>query len=146
MATGTTSNRPTKDVADKALEKVTPVPEAIDVEGGGWRPTPGEILTGRIVDIRTGGTGRNSFGAYPILTMERANGSTVDVHAFHHTLKTRLREMRPKVGHTLTITYLGAQEQVERDNTPRYDREGKQMTLELYSVESPEFEYDWSSI
>lgn len=122
------------------------VPEAIDVDSNGWRPSPGDILTGTLTDITIGGTGRASFGVYPIITLRKANGTEVMVHAFHHTLRTRLKEMRPELGHELTITYLGRQNQVNRDGSPRMDENGAQFALEMYEVTSPQFEFDWSQI
>lgn len=120
------------------------VPEAIDFDRGGWRPEPGDSLTGTVADLTTGGDG-SEFGRYPIVVMKRKDGSEVAVHAFHHTLKNRLREMRPKVGHTLTITYLGEEAQYEKDGvTPRM-RNGKEMVLNRYTVDSPEFEFNWGA-
>lgn len=122
------------------------VPEAIDFDANGWRPAPGDILEGTLVDITTGGTGVGSFGRYAILTVRKADGREVAVHAFHHTLKERLREMRPKVGHELKISFLGTQEQVDKDGKPKLGDDGSPKTLTLYSVESPDFEFDWDRL
>lgn len=122
------------------------VPEAIDFDAHGWRPSPGDILTGNLVDITIGGTGANSLGTYPIITLRKKDGREVAVHAFHHTLRNRLKEMRPAIGDDLTITYLGPQDQTDRDGNPKTDRDGRQMTLEMYEVKSPQFEFDWTQI
>jgi hypothetical protein len=141
MATSTTKTT----TANKA--ETPAVPEAIDFDANGWRPSPGDILTGELVDVTMGGTGAESFGKYPIITLRKQDsGREVAVHAFHHTLRNRLKEMRPELGHHLTITYFGPQDQVDRDGNPKLDLAGRQKTLEMYEVTSPEFQFNWDAI
>jgi hypothetical protein len=135
-----------KTTAAKASAKSTAtptetVPEAMDFGVQGWRPEPGEKLTGTVEDITTGG---GDFGRYPIVVLSTKDGEKFAVHAFHHTLKNRLVEMRPKVGHTLTITYLGETEQFDRYGNVRM-RNGEPMTLNHYEVTSPEFDFAWDN-
>lgn len=125
-----------------AARKDETVPEAMgEGSGGGWRPEPGDSVTGKLVDVTTGGMS-SEFGRYPIVSLEHKDGTFTHVHAFHHTLKTRLTEMRPKIGHELTITYVGEEEQTDFEGNLKI-RDGEPMTLKLYTVESPQFEYNW---
>lgn len=118
------------------------VPEAIDFGVQGWKPEPGDTITGRITDLTTGG---GEFGRYAIVMLTTKSGDDVAIHAFHHTLKTRLREMRPERGHTLTVTYHGMVNQTDRDgNVKMVDGEPK--ALALYTVDSPEFSFNWDAV
>lgn len=138
------ASRKTDSTVDStATSQAETVPEALDLDRGGWRPEPGDVLTGKVADLTTGGDG-SEFGRYPIVVIERKDGTEVAVHAFHHTLRNRLREMRPKVGHTLTITYHGEEPQYDKDGNPRV-KNGREMTLNRYTVDSPEFEFNWDA-
>lgn len=118
-----------------------PVPEVLDFEPQGWRPNPGDKITGTVKDMTTGDGG---FQRYPIITLSLADGTETNIHAFHHTLKNRLVEMRPKRGHVLTITYLGAVDQVNKDGEPLMVN-GEVKTLHRYTVDSPQFEFNWGA-
>jgi hypothetical protein len=121
--------------------KTETVPEALDFEPKGWRPNPGDSITGTVKDLTTGDGG---YARYPIVMLSLPNGEDVNVHAFHHTLKNRLREMRPKRGHVLTITYLGQEDQTDKDgNVLKVNGEVK--TLHRYTVDSPQFEFNWDA-
>lgn len=116
------------------------VPEALDLSPEGWRPNAGDSITGKVKDLTTGDGG---YQRYPIVTLSTKDGD-VNVHAFHHTLKNRLREMRPKRGHTLTITYLGEEEQRNK-NGDVLMVDGEPKTLKRYTVDSPEFDFAWDA-
>ena len=117
------------------------VPEAMDFGTEGWRPEPGDTITGTVEDITSG---QGGYARYPIIVLSTKDGDKVAVHAFHHTLRNRLIEMRPKIGHTLTITYHGEEVQVDKDGNDRM-RDGEPMTLKMYTVTSPEFEFSWDA-
>lgn len=117
------------------------VPEAIDFGPEGWRPNPGDSITGKVLDLTTG---QGDYAKYPIVTLQTKDGE-VNVHAFHHTLKNRLREMRPKRGHTLTITFLGEVPQTRKSDGEPIMVDGKPKTLMMYSADSPEFEFNWDT-
>jgi hypothetical protein len=121
--------------------KTETVPEVLDFEPKGWRPEPGDSITGTVKDMTTGDGG---YQRYPIVTLSTADGEEVNVHAFHHTLKNRLVEMRPKRGHVLTITYIGATEQVDKNGKPLMIN-GEVKTLHRYTVDSPQFEFNWGA-
>jgi hypothetical protein len=140
---GTSSNKAATSTQDAKSTPTETVPEAMDFGVEGWRPEKGDTLTGTVEDITSGGSG-SEYGKYPILVLSTKEGGKVAVHAFHHTLKNRLLEMRPKLGHTLTITYLGEEPQYDRDGMPK-TRNGQPMTLNQYTVTSPEFEFSWDS-
>lgn len=70
----------------------------------GWRPEPGEQLVGTIVEI---GTAHGDYGEYPLLVVERTDGTDVSVHAFHTVLKSELASKRPTEGDVIGIKYLG---------------------------------------
>lgn len=130
----------------KPVTKTTPtetVPEAMDFGVDGWQPEPGEVLTGEIVDITSGSS---EYGRYPIVVISRKDdGQNVAVHAFHYTLKNRLVEMRPKVGHELTIRFFGEFEQTRKDGSAWVMPDGRVKTLHQYEVTSPQFEFSWDS-
>lgn len=129
--------------AKAKTETVPDVPEAIDFGPEGWRPEPGQTVTGKVLDLTTGGDA-SEYGRYPIVVLSTKDGD-VAVHAFHHTLKNRLREMRPKRGHTLSITFHGMVEQTDRNGDPVYARDGEVKRLAMYTADSPEFEFNWDS-
>jgi len=117
------------------------VPEAIDFGAEGWRPNPGDTITGKVTDLTTG---QGDYAKYPIITLATKDGD-VNVHCFHHTLKNRVKEMRPKRGHTLTITFLGEVPQTRKSDGEPIMLDGKPKTLMMYAADSPEFEFNWDT-
>lgn len=141
MAATNAAKTDTKTDAKPATKTET-VPEAMDFSAEGWRPEPGDVLKGTVVDITSGSS---EFGRYPIVVLSnKDSGQEVAVHAFHHTLKNRLIEMRPKVGHELTIRYFGEEVQTRKDGS-EWLINGEPKTLHMYQVESPDFEFSWDS-
>lgn len=70
-----------------------------------WRPAPGDTITGRMIGVEL--IDPNGQGAYPCVTIQRADGEARNVHAFHTVLQKELARRRPKIGDELTISYLG---------------------------------------
>lgn len=70
----------------------------------GWRPNPGDSITGEVVDVQVGG---GEFGDYPIVAVVTEDGEKVLIHAFHSVLKNQLRKVKPMPGDTLTVTFIG---------------------------------------
>ena len=70
----------------------------------GWKPNPGDEITGRVIDIAATDGG---WGMYPIVTLRDEGGTEIAVHAFHDVLKSELARRRPKVGDEVSIKYLG---------------------------------------
>ena len=90
----------------------------------GWRPSEGDTLTGKVTSLDRGWSDWSS-SFYPIVTIQTADGNSVNVHCFHHVLRTRMQALMPKPGDTLTITYLG-----QKDS-----KDGRRK-VSMYTVES----------
>lgn len=73
----------------------------------GWRPEVGDVVIGEIDEVTTG---NGDFGEYPLLIIEKGDGSYVAVHAFHSVLKNELNSLAPSVGDTIGVKYLGPTE------------------------------------
>src|ERR1700752_3673715 len=72
----------------------------------GWRPVEGEILDGKLAGVeQVWSDWTQSF--YPMLEVAKDDGTTVNVHGFHHILRRAILSKRPKIGHRIIITYLG---------------------------------------
>ena len=71
----------------------------------GWRPDVGDRVIGPISDVTTA-TSQFSPDPYPVLRVETQDGP-VSVHAFHAVLKSEVARLRPTVGDTMGIKYLG---------------------------------------
>lgn len=94
-----------------------------------WIPAPDTTMTAKFVALRKGGID-SEYGVYPMLTVENIEtGEYVTVHAFHTLLKTRILEMRPKLGDTLTLHYAGVMDSKKIDK-----KTGKPMQYHLYYV------------
>lgn len=73
----------------------------------GWRPEEGDLLIGEVTEV-TSGWSDHAGDFYPILTIKRRdNGESVSVHCFHTVLKNKILTLRPQVGQTVGIKYLG---------------------------------------
>lgn len=73
----------------------------------GWVPQPGDKVTGTVIDVDTA---TSEYGEYPLIEVQRPDGSTVAVHAFHTVLKKRIESKRPKIGDRIGIVYFGKDE------------------------------------
>jgi len=60
----------------------------VNREVKGWRPAPGDVVLGVLVEISEA---ESEFGIYPLLTIEEPDGNLVNVHAFHAVLKNNLQ-------------------------------------------------------
>lgn len=69
-----------------------------------WKPEPGDIVTGRVVDIEMFD---GKFGTYPLLMLETDDGDEIAVHAFHTVLKSELARKRPQPGDLIGIKFQG---------------------------------------
>lgn len=80
----------------------------LDREGGeGWRPNPGDILTGTVLSINNRWSDwTNAF--YPVLTIQPdGGGDPKSIHAFHAALFRRVLTLRPQEGERIGIKYHG---------------------------------------
>jgi hypothetical protein len=97
-----------------------------------WLPKTGQVLEGNIANIDTGAS---QYGAYPIVTVENAQGEKFAVHCFHTAIRGQLARVRPKVGDPIGIKYMG-----KKQSTTNSDR-----TYDVYRVISQGAGgYDWS--
>lgn len=72
-------------------------------EPQGWRPEPGDVLTGTVSGIEKGWSDyTNSF--YPIVTVKQEDGTLTSVHCFHEILRQRMIDLRPEIGSEITVT------------------------------------------
>lgn len=69
-----------------------------------WMPDEGDIIEGTVASIDTGASG---YGPYPIVTVEREDGSKAAVHCFHQAIRGQLARIKPEVGDPIGIKYLG---------------------------------------
>lgn len=66
-------------------------------------PLEGKIVS---VDVRTGG----EWGDYPIITVEKEDGSQVAIHAFRVVLLNEFVAKAPKIGETIRVHYGGTKQ------------------------------------
>lgn len=110
--------------------KSTPPAPTSPLESEGWRPEAGDTISGPVAAVsKAWSEWTNAF--YPLVTIQTTdpgNGETklVDVHAFHHTLQSRLMDIKPQVGDVLEIAYLGKR--------PTKD---EKRTVAIYKVTAP---------
>ncbi len=109
--------------------------DRLDTFAEAWKPKPGDKLVGTVVDVDL----RDSdYGdPYPIVTVEREDGTEAAFHGFHTVARRELAKKRPQVGDRIGIGYHGKAEPakpgmsgaelykivVERDETPAIDWE-----------------------
>lgn len=82
--------------------------------GNGWRPEPGDVIAGRIVDMDMA---NSNYGAYPVLTIQPQNGDEIAIHCFHNTLRGKLEQIQPQLGDSIQVKYVGL---IERDGAQPY--------------------------
>lgn len=113
---------PTPKTAAKTDTPATAIPAHLQ-ETEGWRPEPGDVLTGKVVGYGTGWSDYTG-AAYPIVTIKPADSDAVAVHAFQTVLRNELAEKRPLVGEVIDIAYHGKREH----------KSNKSMTVAHYVV------------
>ena len=94
--THTADWRKSAEQLQKEMEDWDGFPEA-------FRFRPGDILTGRLLDIDEGHT---EHGTSPLLTIQTIEGKLWTVWAFHTVLKSELVKLNPKTGDILSIKML----------------------------------------
>lgn len=94
-----------------------------------WRPETNDILRGTVVGTRVGQT--EQYPDYPVLVLEKEDGTYIAFHVFHGVARDTLSTMKPKKGDVLTIQYLG-----EHITNATKDKEEKdQTTYHMYYIE-----------
>lgn len=108
-------------------ERMSTLAERIAINSApAWRPQKGDILIGRLVGVRIGGTSKEEggYGKYPVLILDKLNGEGqptgefLALHAFHTLVVTPIIEMLKAKqlvkGGDVTVSYLG----MNKKNTP----------------------------
>jgi hypothetical protein len=111
----------------KTQDSTSPYAEQLAAQGAkGWKPEPGDTLTGVVVGITPSNPGE--YGIYPIVTIRKDDGELVALHAFHATLKNRLIEKRPVAGEVIAVQFHGERESKKEDSR------GRKRTYNSYAV------------
>ncbi len=70
-----------------------------------WKPSKGDKLIGVVIDIDMR---ESDYGEpYPIVTVERDDGTEVAFHGFHTVARRELKKKQPQVGDRIGIGYHG---------------------------------------
>lgn len=80
------------------------VEELEDEPATSWRPKPGDVLVGEVVDLDTRSTEFDP--AVPVVTLHTDEGERVAVWAFHTVLRSELVKIRPELGDWLAVKRL----------------------------------------
>jgi hypothetical protein len=101
----------------------------------GWRPNEGDVITGRVVELSVG---HGNWGAYPIVVIRPENGTDVAVHAFHHSLRNRLLELKPRQGERIGIQYKGMR--------PSKSKPGQNVAIYIARIEGRDASTAWENL
>jgi hypothetical protein len=103
----------------------------------GWRPAAGEVLTGTVVELSVG---HGNWGAYPIVVIlpDNAGAKEIAVHAFHHSLRNRLLELKPHPGERIGIQYKGM-----RDSK---SKPGQTVAIYIVRIEGRDASTAWENL
>ena len=78
--------------------------ELSDQTAESWRPEPGDVLVGELVNIDVRATEYDP--ACPVLTIRMEDGGLIAVWAFYTVLRSELQKQDPQVGEWLAIRRL----------------------------------------
>lgn len=84
-----------------------PAQDAALQDAEGWRPNPGDVLKGEVVEIKRAWSDWTDSWYPLVIIRDQTRNENVGVHCFHATLQERLMAARPKIGDELEIAYLG---------------------------------------
>jgi hypothetical protein len=98
-----------------------------------WRPENGDILIGRLIGVRVGGSKveDGGYGLYPVLVLDKLDdtgeptGQYMAIHAFH-TLVVQpiielLKNQKLVKGADVTVSYLGRQKKTKPNAKGEYE-------------------------
>lgn len=72
-----------------------------------WIPTEkGDTLTGVVSEV-TSAYSDQSESMYPIVVVKATDGTEKAIHCFRLVLGNKMRELKPRVGETLTVVFKG---------------------------------------
>jgi hypothetical protein len=101
----------------------------------GWRPDEGDVLTGTVVELSVGA---GQWGQYPIVVIRPEDGSDVAVHAFHHSLRNRLLELKPRKGERIGIQYKGKR--------PSKSKPGQSVAVYIVRIDGRDADSAWENL
>jgi hypothetical protein len=88
------SSQPTRTLQDR-----------LDASAEAWRPNPGDKLIGTVVDVDLRAS---DYGdPYPIVTVQRDDGTEAAFHGFHTVARRELAKKQPQFGDQIGIKYVG---------------------------------------
>jgi hypothetical protein len=83
------------------------VNELSDEPATSWRPKPGDVLVGTLLDIDLRSTKFDESGRTPVLTIrEDETGELIECWALHTVLRGELAKRRPQVGERIAVRRL----------------------------------------
>ena len=91
-------------MADEPQDLRRRAEELEDEPAESWRPKPGDVLVGEVVDIDMRATEYDP--AVPVLTVRTDTGEFIAVWAFHKVLRGELKKVSPQPGECLAIRCL----------------------------------------
>lgn len=118
-----TTRKNTTPTAPEALvtPDLTDVRRALAIRSAqGWRPEPGDLVTGTVVqrtlrrDQQYAGV-RGDY-SYPVVTLERTDGTFVALHCFHTTLYNGMKDAKVQTGDLITVQYNGQADKPSKNN------------------------------
>ena len=83
----------------------------------GWNPETEPRIAGTVVSIVKREDGE--YDPYPIVVLEKPDGSTVAVHAFHQMLQQAFKDARTVIGSNVIVQSLG--KRAKRDGSGEYN-------------------------
>jgi len=86
------------------MNSTTKVLQDLEMSITSWRPQPGDAVAGTIVAMSDFD---GQYGTYPTVTLDTGGPELVMIHAFHAVLKGELARLKPVLGDTLGIKFLG---------------------------------------
>lgn len=120
-----TSN-PTSTSADRERDWWDETEDLLDIvekDVEGWRPEPGDKLAGIVTDITEGSS---EYGDYPLITVQKKDGTLVGVHCFHQVVRNEINRKidsgRLRIGDLIAFSYKGEGEARNGKNAPNMYR------------------------
>lgn len=95
--------------------------EGIDYAEAFQFKRPGDMITGKLLAVRTAFDANYKSGRYPVLVIasDDHKGEARSVHVFHLQLQTALNDKRPKIGDRVGIKRVADRESGTTGNTYR---------------------------
>lgn len=123
---------------DQSTEKLLRIKAA-----KGWRPEPGDAITGEIVRVIARQTVvEGEVKTYPMLIIDAGEPQYIAVHAFHGVLYEQLYAAKVSPGDTITIMYHGKKESHGKTDAKGNPREYHDYAVVVNGADTSE-DYQW---